>query len=813
MWLLSCDGSLFGGKTKWLPPDSQHIIGRTTGKNDNGTREPRVHWIENKTVSRKHVLIKVGAVKQDANPLLHRAKTDIEIQDNSKTCTFINGEKIKGTTLKLTESVNTIRLGTYDTTFKIRWQPVNLSISGVGKRNKKMEKLNDYRQRLAHTDIKVTAEFVSQKTTHMISPKRNTPGCLQALVEGRWIVVEGFVDALATVTAKDGGNVDGVGASKLELDFESNWPAETEYPIPSSNEPVQRPAELLRPDQARQGVFHDLVFVFLTQQRYDDLRFVVESGEGKATIHEMQATGESVESIASKIKDIAGQKGPGQINLSQYPGPGGIVVVESGDAEFDRKLAIALHQRLIAANEFLDAILTLNTNPLHELLQYGPDSVPPTHQSERPPSAPQSQMEELRPTITQNMTASSNRDSAPPSAQEDQAARPLASVPRKRRIITQSRFKDVDDYDPSDFKKAPSESPEPPPAEEKEAAGEAMDVDEPTREAETQQNSLKRPASAQEALDAAETTLEPYLTGAHALKRRRLEAAQRGDADKWEKQAKPSPPPSESSKVTKALPKKKDQDIDVMKALAARRAKEEREREKDEELEAEFKKGLDISKIKDVVKVEEMRLPERQRPARTVEHDPHSERWDPKWNGRKNFKKFRPQGQRADAPRLQRVIVTLEEVPRKGHGIGEKYWLPASTSNLNHSKSQRKSQPQASQAVRQQELAPTSDDTGDAARFRRRLQVSYEEDAADPQNDEVMPEANAGTPRDLAQAEAASQTLRKETQRASVKRPAAQQDGPAAKKARQSKAAPAREAVDIDEDDGDELKFRRRRRG
>lgn len=807
MWLLSCDGKLFGGKTKWLPPDSQHVLGRTTGKKDDGTREPRVHWIENKTVSRKHFVIKVGSVKQDASSHLH-AKTEIEVIDNSKMGTSVNGEKIKGNTLKLTENVNTIRLGNYESTFKIRWQPVNLSISGVGKKKQKVEKLNDYRQKLVHTDIKITAEYLTQRTTHMISPKRNTPGCLQALVEARWIVMEGFVDALAAATVRDGGSNDGFGESKLEMDFEGNWPDEASFPIPISNEPVQRPAELCRPSEDRQGVFRDHIVVFTSQQRYDDLSPVINSGEGKAMIFDAEAEGWNVDAFVSHIKDAAGQKGGGPMNRSQYAGSGSIIVVSSGQDEFDEKLAIALHQRVIAANEFLDPILTLNTNPLHELLQYDSNSAPPSHQPTRSASRPRSQRAVRELTPARGTPALGDHDSRSQLAQEEQPARPPASSPRKRRIITQSRFKDFDSYDPTSFTKAPSDSPEPAHSEGKSpeqdnTGGEATDVDRPVEVLATRQSARKRPL--EEIPEGIDTT-ESYLTGAQALKKRRLEAAQRGEKSGWEK-------PTESTAPTPAtattVAKKKTKEIDVRKELAARRAREEEARLKDEELEEQLK-GVDISGMRDVAKIEEMEVPERRHPARAARNDPNSERWDTKWNGRKNFKKFRPQGQRADAPRLQRVIVTLEEVPRKGHGIGEEYWLTTSNSSLN-SKSHRKSQPHMSQSMHQQDPAPTSEDAEEAARFRRRVQTSFEEDTDSALIDEVMPDATAGTCRDSG---AVSQTQGPETQRAGAKRSAAQHGGPAAKKARPWKAAaPAvREVVDLDEDDGDELKFRRRRR-
>jgi len=336
-----------------------------------------------------------------------------------------------------------------------------------------------------------------------------------------------------------------------------------------------------------------------------------------------------------------------------------------------------------------------------------------------------------------------------------------------------------------------------------------MDIGEPSQAAGTQHNTRKRLAPAEEAAEAENAMYESLTTGYAALKRRKTEAAKKGQKDSFAEPLEEAED-GEPARVAKKG-KKKEKQVDVKAELAKRRELEAEARRKDEEALREMA-DLDPNEFKNLAKVEVMELPVRERPARRADENGRSERWDPAWNGRKNFKKFRPQGQSRDGPRLQRVIVTLEEVPRKSQGIGDEYWLTSSNNAADRGKSKSQSQ---SQAVR---AGPSSDDAGDAAlRFRRRIQRSREEDEENAQEEEVLPEQIAGRPRDEgldAQVNGTpSQTFGTESQRrAAGKRPAAQQagGGPPAKRARQTRANVVNVVEDDDDDDG--LKFRRKRR-
>jgi hypothetical protein len=172
-----------------------------------------------------------------------------------------------------------------------------------------------------------------------------------------------------------------------------------------------------------------------------------------------------------------------------------------------------------------------------------------------------------------------------------------------------------------------------------------MEVDEPPGD----------PAPAEE-----EDGMSSLLPGANAMKRRRAEMGSQG---------------YEEPKITYETARKpKRQKVDVLEAARRHREEEEATDRKPEE-EAFIQAAIEnmtIEEMKGLVVVEELEVPLR---GRRTPPSKETERWDARWNGRKNFKKFRRKG---DAPvprmRIQKVIVPLEEVKRKDHGSGDHYW-------------------------------------------------------------------------------------------------------------------------------------------
>jgi nibrin len=167
-----------------------------------------------------------------------------------------------------------------------------------------------------------------------------------------------------------------------------------------------------------------------------------------------------------------------------------------------------------------------------------------------------------------------------------------------------------------------------------------------------------------------EDMVNELLPAATAMKRRNLQMEGNSGAGRVLRE-KVTPLP-----VTK--PKKRKKEIDVREAARKQREAEEeaerRERERDERGYEE----IDLAKPANLVTVEEMPLRvHTDRPSRASEDGGiGSNRWDERWNGRKNFKKFRRKGDPSGGPRriVQNVIVPLVEVKKHSYGIGEQYW-------------------------------------------------------------------------------------------------------------------------------------------
>lgn len=182
-----------------------------------------------------------------------------------------------------------------------------------------------------------------------------------------------------------------------------------------------------------------------------------------------------------------------------------------------------------------------------------------------------------------------------------------------------------------------------------------------------------------------------HLPGAQAVKRRKIaekeERIRRGETIE-ESPLEPTPTPapepepkiSESEIAEKSAPKGKGKRVQKEKKVEDSyvvRAREIREREDEEarvakEEESAAMDGLEVEKMRNLAIVEVMEVkPRADRPVRG-ERGNEGARWDDKWNGRKNFKKFRRQG-RGGGTRSMRgtVMVNLVEHRGKDFGIGD----------------------------------------------------------------------------------------------------------------------------------------------
>jgi nijmegen breakage syndrome protein 1 len=193
-----------------------------------------------------------------------------------------------------------------------------------------------------------------------------------------------------------------------------------------------------------------------------------------------------------------------------------------------------------------------------------------------------------------------------------------------------------------------------------------------------------------------EEVLDQLAPAATNLKRRRLaeELARK-------RRGEPSPPPPAAPElVTQTLTRKSKKikpEIDVLEVARQRREKEEEIARVEREALQEAMDGMDIDQIRNLAIIEEMDVTRSAPPAGASAHGDEGERWDNRWNGRKNFKRFRRRGE--DGPRvLNKVIVPLEEVKKKDFGIGDEYWLEGDKDTTKKKKGKgraRETQPQS----------------------------------------------------------------------------------------------------------------------
>lgn len=666
-----------------------------------------------------------------------------------------------------------------------------------------------------------------QLTTHVVSKKRNTPKGLQALINAKYIVNDGFVDAIVNAASPETSD-DGVATSLLEQDFDANWPDSMRFLPPPGEEPVPRQPEAFAPNPAREELFDGYTFIFYEKKQYESLLAPITNGKGKALLNVAVAGETQIDDFIRFVKGIAGEKGLGEFE-DDSEGKGVVVVKwmpnseENADwfANFFRSISLRLDHRLIDQKDFLDAILNNDASSLRRPLEF--ESPPATSQAERPLSSTGQQPMEIDPV-------------------EEQAPQPRRPVTRRRgRGPVTSRFRGfaiaLADEDRPD---------EPPPPAVATDDGEAtrnnfesseqglfvsQEVPEPEPEFNipadqatqlSQRLRRKRPASP---LPEPEDMMDNLAPAAAQMKRRRIAA---GEEPVPRREA--SARPVEKSAMTQKSPKIK-KEIDVLEmARQHREEAEKRAKMEREELEAE-PGDLDLAEIRRLHIEEPMPLREAPQ-VRTREQDIADGRWDPAWNGRKNFKRFRQRGA-VQGRTVEKIIVALEEVKTKAFGLGDDYWLEDNVSQ------QRLRKPDDRSQSRSQSNKPaTNSTTRESRRGQKHVENlqpvdSSEEDESrnmedanedeDDDDDDVVIISNSRTRTTRSSANTtqsqsqsrpgrATQSTLDKTQpaRRTGKRPAAAAP-PAEKPAKKARGLPLDRSDDESDDDDLRFRFTRRR--
>ncbi|TGJ82685.1 hypothetical protein E0Z10_g6082 [Xylaria hypoxylon] len=677
MWILENEGEALGRECTasfrlmhvdlmqlWLRPGKRYLFGRTIA-------EPGQLAIQGpgaERVSRKHVTITVDSVEEGhAEAMGSRSKVTVE-DLGSKGGTKVNGQKYRGETCTLSQDSNIFQMGSFPPVFRITWFPVVLSFSFTSNQLR----ANPFallRQSLEQLDIKLLSDYDVRLTTHVVTKKRNTPKGLQALINSRYIVNDGFIDAIVNAASSESPN-DQVTTCPLEQDFSANWPDPLRFLPPPGEEPVPRQPESFAPNPARAELFDGYTFVFYEKKQYDSLLAPITNGKGKALLNVAVAGETEIDDFVRYVKGVAGEKGLGEFEDGSE-GKGVVVVKwmpnseENADwfADFFRSISLRLDHRLIDQKDFLDAILSNDASGLRRPLEF--ESPPASSQVEQPPLSTEQQSMEVDPV-------------------EETAPQPRGLAARRRgRGPVQSRFQGFA-ISLADGDDGPNEPPamamdinDTPTNVESSQEGLFVTQDVPEPEAEDtipvyeppRRSGRKRPASP---LPEPEDIMDNFAPTAAEVKRRRIAAGE----EPVPRRQTSTPPIAKPSIIPK--PPKIKKEIDVLEmARQHREEAEKRAKQEREELET-APEDLDLTEIRRLHIVEPMPLREALH-VRTREQDIADGRWDPAWNGRKNFKTFRQRGA-LQGRTVEKIIVALEEVKSKGFGIGDDYWLEDSIS-------------------------------------------------------------------------------------------------------------------------------------
>ncbi|RFU78715.1 campothecin resistance conferring [Trichoderma arundinaceum] len=657
----SCADRFCVGRRLWLRPGKTYLFGRTAA-------EPGQLALSHNTISRKHLTITVDSVTEGHAHNLS-SRSHIKIEDlATKLGTVVNGQKIKGNIFDAQVEEYEIMLGKCPSKFRLKWHPTVFTFSFTNK-ELQTQPLTSLKERFEQLDIKLLTAYSVKHTTHVISKKRNTAKGLQALINGKYIVTETFLDAISSVAELQDG-ADSQESSSLETDFDKFWPNALEHLPPRGGEPVQHPDELYAPDEGRREVFEGYTFIFYSQLQYDNLMAPITNGGGKAMLHPIEPEETSVDDFVRYVKGVAGEKGSGSFNDGSEGK--GVVLVRFLPAkgqlvgwytEFITAVSLLLDHRPIEQNEFLEAILINDASKLRRPLEV--ESSMRTEdsrlaESSRPePVTQQSGGSQATPIVTE------------PSQQGD--SQPLPRRGRARKPVKR-RFAGFDDDDDE----MGADETSPPPAYEPARRQSPPQGDEgglfvsqepdaplaPDGQDTNLRSQRKRPPSPVPEHD----LMEGMATAAAKFKRQRLE---RGDNF-----AAPSPEPAPEPTKTKAETKLKvKQELDVLAIAAKNREEAEARAQAEAEDLANLPDGIDLAEIRRLNIVEEVEIrPKDRASGRTRDQDIADGRWDPKWNGMKNFKKFRKRGE-VVGRQPARVIIALTEVKPKEFGVGDNYWL------------------------------------------------------------------------------------------------------------------------------------------
>ncbi|KAG5205264.1 DNA damage response protein RcaA [Trichophyton interdigitale] len=629
MWILSSDGDFLQGKRIWLKPGKKYLFGRVQ-------QDGITHTIDNRTISRKHLIIEVGKVKPGDGSHIHTRSKLIISDAGSRWGTTLDGTLITGESKELgSRDEYKLSLGRYPSVLRIKWCPIVLSFSFPTKQLKAKDPLAHARSQLEELDIKTVIPYIVGKTTHVVQSKRNTAKGLQALINGCYLVQDSFIERIRYAASPK--NVEREESlSPLEEDFENAWPDPTEDLPPRGNAPTELPDSAYKPDPDRINVFEGYTFVFSDKKRFEDLQGPISNGHGKALFYDVEPGKTKAEDVVDFLNKAAGVKGL----ACEQDGTGGVLFMQfsiKGHEEWsialENKVAELTGQQPVEASDFLDAILRNNASQLYRRYEK-----PVNVQSTPPATVPNTDPDQI-----QEMSSGPSATVLVEDSQKEER------VPKRNKSKGYvPKFKDFDDG--FDMESIPVYQLE----EDGEGEGDAPNV--------TLDSLHERVPSSVPSEGEGDDTVINLLPGTAAMKQRGIKR------------------PLETKQVAPQPQKAKKPKLDLKEAARQRREEVDEavtaRRQEDAISFQAIVEGMDLVQIQKLVTVEEMEVKPRQ-PHRNASTD--ESRWNERWNGRQNFKKFRRKGNADAAHRRRPIIVPLEEAKKKDFGIGDDYWGASST--------------------------------------------------------------------------------------------------------------------------------------
>ena len=253
--------------------------------------------------------------------------------------------------------------------YRIKWHQMCLSFSFSSK-ELKADPLPSRRERLEDLDIKTIIEYVVDETTHVVTTKRNTAKGLQALINGKYIVNNSYIDALVYAgTSEDLGEPENL--CPLERDFDAAWPEPLSHLPPPGKERIEAPAsasdDSFGPNTQRQNLFEGFTFIICSKGQYENLLPMVTAGHGKALLFPVVNGKTSADELEQFLRTAAGQK---KLGGTESPlDTGGVVLVrwtakdeiQQWADDLADEVSLRIDQRPVEQSEFLNIVLNNTT--------------------------------------------------------------------------------------------------------------------------------------------------------------------------------------------------------------------------------------------------------------------------------------------------------------------------------------------------------------------------------------------------------------------------------------------------------------------